>query len=411
MAKTVTFIRHAETNANRSRTWQGNLDSGLSDTGVAQLDRLAARFAGREPTVVVASDLARTMRTAGAVSDDVVPNPVWREFHVGGWEGHTSEQIIEKFPGQLEAFLAGEDIAPGGGELMSDFRARIVGAFDDLTSSMSDGDDAVVVTHGGVIWALVSHVLGLVGRSVRTMPPFNTSCTVVTVRDDGAPELTVFNDAEPLADVATHFGPAGPRVTIVRHGQTEGNVEGRWQGRSDSPLTDLGRRQAKAAGRYLPEIDALYTSPLGRTVETAEILADAAGVRPTPVDGFAEMRFGSWENLTTAEAARKDPELFARIYEHGLDLPRGGDGETFTATGKRFVSTLETVVDGSGADLAVVSHGAAIRAYMVEVMGLGFAERNRFPVPRNTSMSSVILTDSGTVLGSYNVAPHLEDLL
>ena len=410
MARTVTFIRHAETNSNRTRTWQGNLDSGLSDTGVAQLEMLGRRFRGQEPSVVVASDLSRTMRTASAISDDVVPDPSWREFHVGAWEGHTSEEIMVEFPGQMEAFLAGEDIAPGGGELMSDFGARIVAAFDALVASMGDDEEAVVVTHGGVIWALVSHVLGISGRSVRIMPPFNTSATIVTVPTDGAPQLTVFNDAGHLDHTATHFGPAGPRVTLFRHGQTEGNLLGRWQGRSDSPLTDLGRHQTKSATSYVPDVRALFTSPLGRTVQTARILGDALGVEPEENEGFAEMGFGAWENLTTAEAARRNPELYAQIFEHGIDLPRGGDGETFESTGSRFQEALDTILAGTTDNLGIVSHGAAIRAFIVNIMGMGFTQRERLPVPRNTSMSSVIYSDGGPVLGSYNVAPHLEEI-
>ncbi len=410
MAKTLTFIRHAETNSNRLRTWQGNYDSGLSDTGFAQLGRLAGRFRGRTPSTVIASDLSRTMRTAEAITSDVTPDPRWREFHVGAWEGHTSEEIMELFPGQMEAFLAGEDIAPGGGELMSDFRGRIAAAFESVVASMSDGDDVIVVTHGGVIWALVTYVLGLSKRAVRIMPPFNTSATVVTVSSNGDPQLTVFNDAGHLESVATHFGPAGPRVTILRHGQTEGNVGGLWQGRSDSPLTDLGRRQAKAVTSYVPDIHTLFTSPLGRTRQTAEIIGDALSVEPEPNEGFIEMSFGSWEDLTLAQAATRDPELYSRIYEQGHDLPRGGDGETFTSTGSRFAETLEGIVADTGKDLGVVSHGAAIRAFAVNVMGMGFADRNRFPVPRNTSMSAVVYSDGGPVLASYNVAPHLEDL-
>ncbi len=410
MAKTLTFIRHAETNSNRLRTWQGNYDSGLSDTGVAQLERLAGRFMGRAPSRVIASDLSRTMRTAEAITPNVTPDPAWREFHVGAWEGYTSEEIMVRFPGEMEAFFAGEDVAPGGGELMSKFRSRITAAFEILVASMEDDGEVIVVTHGGVIWALVAHVLGLAGRSVRIMPPFNTSATVVTVSDDGVPQLTVFNDAGHLDDVATHFGPAGPRVTIFRHGQTEGNVGGRWQGRSDSPLTDLGRRQTKAVTRYVPDMHALFTSPLGRTRQTAQIIGDALDVEPEPIEGFAEMSFGSWEDLTSAEAATRDPELYSAIFEHGRDLPRGGDGETFSATGDRFTKALGAVVADTGKDLGVVSHGAAIRAFTVNLMGLDFGERNRLPVPRNTSMSSVIYADGGPVLGSYNVAPHLEGI-
>ncbi|MFV2000018.1 MAG: histidine phosphatase family protein, partial [Acidimicrobiia bacterium] len=70
IAKTITLIRHAETNANNERRWQGSLDSGLSERGLDQVARLGVRFRSDRPSRVVASDLNRTMETAAAIADD-----------------------------------------------------------------------------------------------------------------------------------------------------------------------------------------------------------------------------------------------------------------------------------------------------------------------------------------------------
>ena len=67
MAKTITVIRHAETNANQERRWQGTSDSGISDVGNDQLDRLSARIRGRDPGLFVSSDLPRTLATAAVI--------------------------------------------------------------------------------------------------------------------------------------------------------------------------------------------------------------------------------------------------------------------------------------------------------------------------------------------------------
>jgi len=101
VAKTITLIRHAETNANNERRWQGSLDSGLSARGFDQVQRLGKRYSSGRPLRVVASDLARTMETASAISDDPTPDKSWREFRVGAWEGLTTQQIAEQFPGQF----------------------------------------------------------------------------------------------------------------------------------------------------------------------------------------------------------------------------------------------------------------------------------------------------------------------
>lgn len=409
MAKTVTFIRHAETNANSVGRWQGTQDSGISPHGEEQLLALANRQNGHRPDVLVASDLPRTMRTASVLGDPTA-NPAFREFGVGAWEGLTTAEITVQFPGQIEAFFEGENVAPGGGELMSDFGERVMSAFSDLAASLDDDQSATVVTHGGVIWAIMGHVIGRDDGPSRMIPSHNTASTVIRINDDGDMQVQVFNDASHLHSVPTQFGPQGTTVSLFRHGETEGNVNERWQGRTDSPLTEIGRRQVETASATAPEMQALFTSPLGRTAETAAIIGAAIGVAPTDEEGLVEMAFGSWENMTTTEAAIDDPELFDAIYLRGEDLPRGVGGESFTQAGERVYKTVESLATDSAHDhIGAVSHGAAIRAYVTNVVGLSFADRNRFPIPRNSSMSQIRQTPSGPVLAAYNVAPHLDN--
>lgn len=408
MPRYVTLIRHAETQANAALQWQGSMNAPLSERGLDQMDRLGKRVAQWKPSRVVASDLERTLITA-SVFDDVQPDPQWREFDVGAWEGMRSDQIRVEFPGQLEALMAGEDVVLGGAERLSDFNVRIVDAFDSLVASMDDGDEVVVVSHGGAIWALITHVLGQTGRSAALIPSHNTAVSRVRIDDEGEAQLSVFNDGSHLDVLPTQFGPQGSVVSLFRHGQTEGNVACRWQGRSDSPLTELGMWQVAEASQVSPSLDSLFTSPLGRTVATAEILGRPHGVTPLADAGLVEMSFGSWENMTTAEAAAADPALFDEIYGRGIDAKRGRDGESFGDAGVRMLEAVARIAESSAeSEIGVVSHGASIRAYVTELVGLGFAERNRFPIPRNSSMSRVVYDGDRAVLAGYNVAPHLD---
>ncbi len=408
LAKTVTLIRHAETRSNSEGRWQGHADSGISTRGGEQLVALAGRQNGKPPDLLISSDLPRTMLTA-SILGEARPDPAWREFHVGGWEGLTSAEIIEQYPGQMEAFTRGEDMAPGGGEQMSVFGERVVAAFDAVVSSLEGGENAVVVTHGGVIWAILANTFGTSLSPLKLIPSHNTASTVLRIGEDGEKHIEVFNDATHLSSVPTHFGLRGTTVSLFRHGQSEANVAGRWQGRTDSPLTEAGRAQVAAASAVAPPITELFTSPLGRTVESASILGDALGVSHTLDPGLVEMAFGKWENLTTAEAAAQDPELFKVIFEQGRDLPRGGEGESFTQAGERVYTTIEAIVKArEGGDIGAVSHGAAIQAYIANVLGLGFAEKARLPLPRNSSLSQIRYTPTGPLLAAYNVAPHLD---
>lgn len=98
------------------------------------------------------------------------------------------------------------------------------------------------------------------------------------------------------------------RALLVRHGQSEWNLVGRWQGQADPPLTDLGRRQALSAARSLGTVDAIWASDLQRAAETAAIIANELGVGPVVLDpDLREREAGEWQGLTRAEIDEQYP--------------------------------------------------------------------------------------------------------
>jgi broad specificity phosphatase PhoE len=98
------------------------------------------------------------------------------------------------------------------------------------------------------------------------------------------------------------------RVLLVRHGQSEWNADGRWQGQADPPLTDLGRHQALHASRNLGAVDAIVASDLQRASETALIISGELGVGPLVLEpGLRERDAGEWSGLTRAEIERDWP--------------------------------------------------------------------------------------------------------
>lgn len=92
------------------------------------------------------------------------------------------------------------------------------------------------------------------------------------------------------------------RILLIRHGQSEWNLLGRWQGQADPPLTDLGRTQAHSAARRLGTVDAIWSSDLQRAAETATIISGELGVGPVVLDDdLRERQAGEWEGLTRDE--------------------------------------------------------------------------------------------------------------
>ena len=102
---------------------------------------------------------------------------------------------------------------------------------------------------------------------------------------------------------------------LARHGESDWNAANRFQGHSDRPLTELGRRQAEALAGKLEShaaLTAIYSSPLARAYETASIVGARLGLQPTPVDDLREVDVGGWSGLSRSEVEARYPDAFRR---------------------------------------------------------------------------------------------------
>ena len=361
-------------------------------------------MAGRRPTLLISSDLGRTRATCAAIGEGE-PLAEWREYDLGAWDGMRSEEIRAQYP-ELESERFGSgDFQPAGGERFSDFMDRVRGAFDTLVARIDDGDEAVTVTHGGVIQTIVGSLVGAVDQSAMLVPS-NTSLT--TIRMDGD-RAQVFSYADDLHLNGDTSRPSGTRLRLIRHGETEANLERRWWGRGESPLSPNGRRQAAALAEAGMTLDAVVSSPSGRAHETASAVAARGDVPIQTVDGLAELHFGAWEGLTGAEAQAEDPGAFHRIFVEGRDEPRGRTGERFVDAGERFSKAAAAIAENESGTVGVFTHGGVTRAYVAGLLGIPFANRDVFPIPRNTAHCEIIYGADGPRMSSYNVATHLED--
>ncbi len=409
MPMEITLLRHGETEANLADVWQGHTDSPLSDRGRRQAEAVAKRLAGRAFDVVVSSDLGRAEATAASLGRSYQSDSAWRELDMGEWESLHRDEVFARFTDQLSELHSGKDIKWGGAESYGDFVRRVDAALDRLAGEMQPGRRALVVTHGGVLHAVVAGLMGFRDRR-RPWPVgrmHNGSLTTFHIGDDGRRRLAVFNDVSHLDGDVEGQPTEGPEVNLIRHGESVGNVEGRWQGSTNGALTRVGRRQARQLAEWQRDLTAVWSSPLERARGTAAAIAEGAGIPHFEQADFAEMDLGDWENLTTEEIKEGWPREWRRIYTEGADMPRGGSGETFAGVAERMERGLRAVADGSGL-VGVVSHAGAIRAFLSGILGLEFLERERLGYPLNTGSSRVMFAEWGPVLVDYNVAPHLD---
>jgi broad specificity phosphatase PhoE len=183
-------------------------------------------------------------------------------------------------------------------------------------------------------------------------------------------------------------------ILLARHGETDWNRENRFQGHADPPLNDTGRAQAAALAKALADesLDAVYSSPLRRAFETAEIAAAPHGLEPVPVDALREVDVGSWEGLTRAEIEQRYPEQFARWLDYGQGW---NDGETYEEMGLRVIAALFELADGhEGERILAVSHGGPVRAVYALADEITHAEaRRRGPVVANAFVAKFAVED------------------
>lgn len=205
-AQRVVLIRHAESQWNAARRWQGQGGPGLSDLGHRQAAATARFLAEHQPDVqrIVSSDLPRVVETAAPAAELLGIEPVLderlREIDVGWWSGLTTPEVFDRDPDGLEAMRAGHDPARGGAETMADVRSRVVAALAELADAC-DGGTLLVFSHGGPVRSVVGDVLGLsVAQQVTLAGPGNASRTVLTNGGVGR-QLRSYNETAHLADV------------------------------------------------------------------------------------------------------------------------------------------------------------------------------------------------------------------
>jgi broad specificity phosphatase PhoE len=200
-------------------------------------------------------------------------------------------------------------------------------------------------------------------------------------------------------------------ILFIRHGETHSNADGRWQGWSDSPLTDAGRLQIAAVARRLTGerggVAALYSSPLRRAFETAQAIGAALGLSPQILDLLKEVHFGELEGVAFHEVERQYPDLFTQWRDRtDMDF-RWPGGERRADFFHRASEACQLILERHPRDkVVVVSHGGTIRACLAQLLPQDMGTWWSYAVD-NTSITHVRTTENGVDLLVLNDICHL----
>jgi phosphoserine phosphatase len=443
----VIFVRHGESTFNVESRVQGHGDlSTLTDKGMAMARQVGQALQGIPLTAIYTSPLKRASQTASTIievlhqtpTEMAIPQPQVAEdlieIDVPLWEGWLFSEVKERDPIGYQHWKTRPELLcmplPNADGTTTPFYP-VVDLYTQarrfwqwLFSQHSDGT-ILLVGHSGINRALLGTALGLGPASYLALQQSNCGISVLNFPDgpEGTAQLESLNQTGHLGQPLPRAKGDGPslRLLLVRHGETDWNRQGRFQGQIDVPLNDNGRQQANQAAEFLKAIpfDFAVSSPMLRPRETAElILQHHEQVSLQFMDGLREISHGDWEGKLEPEVAVDFPGELDQ-WRHHPELVQMPNGENLNDVWQRGIAAWQQIVamakadpqqpDGRPKTGLVVAHDAINKVILCHVVGLGAAQFWNFK-QGNGAVSVIdysLETDSPALLQASNLTNHL----
>lgn len=390
----VIIVRHGQSSYNTERRIQGRSDaSTLTEKGREDALKVGAVLGHLNFAAIYTSPLQRAKRTAEVirncltVSSDLQASDKLLEIDLPLWEGLLLQDVRNKFPEDYQRWQQSPHqlmmLVPQQSGTKEHFpvltlyeQAR---QFWRETLPRHQGETILIVGHNGINRALISTALGISPSRYHSIQQSNCGVSVLNFAGElGQPvQLESMNQTAHLGEILPSLRPnhQGPRLLLVRHGETDWNRASRFQGGIDVPLNDNGRQQALSAGELLKDValDFAVSSPMLRPKETAEIILKYhPAVKLELQDGLREISHGLWEGKLETEIEQTYPgELHRwRTVPGEVQMP---EGENLQQVWERSVaawqSILASVANQSKTGL-VVAHDATNKALLCQILSL-----------------------------------------
>jgi len=196
---------------------------------------------------------------------------------------------------------------------------------------------------------------------------------------------------------------------LIRHGQTEWNLETRMQGHKDSPLTRVGITQAKGLHNRLmtEKIDLIYSSESKRAYDTARLIKGHQNIPIYRKKGLKEINMGEWEGMKQSDIINKYPQIWNNFWNNPIKYTPVGKGESYNEFKNRIITEIENIINlNQGKNIAIITHRIALKVIMLHFNNQDIINIGNIPDIQPASLSQICINDGVHKILLYGDTSH-----
>ncbi|MGV2826475.1 histidine phosphatase family protein [Myxosarcina sp. GI1(2024)] len=433
MATRVIIVRHGQSTYNAKQLIQGRCDeSVLTERGIVDAQTVGKTLQDIPIDAIYCSPLQRAKQTAEIIHSSLnnlstlQPVDKLMEVDLPLWEKLSKQLVNEKFADDYRQWKQQPHqfkmILEGGKE-----HYPVISLYQQAQQFWQEiipqhrGQTILIVAHNGINRCLIMTAIGMSSDRYHSIQQSNCCINVLNFTGDYNNDPVQLESLNQTAHLGVSIPPTrpnhlGPRLLLVRHGETQWNKESRFQGIRDIPLNENGREQGRKAAQFLKNLslDFAVTSPLLRPKETAEIILEHhPEIELETTDELIEICHGLWEGKLETEIEANFPGLLGQ-WKQAPETVQMPEGENLQQVWDRAIAAWDKIVakfSNSGRPLTgiVVAHDAINKTVVCYLLGL--EPKNFWNIKQGNGSVSVIDYPQGAsgppVLQAINITTHL----
>ena len=432
MSMRLFLVRHGLSSFNKKGLIQGRIDeSYLTDEGYKQANLTGNILNEIEFDQIYSSPLKRAADTAKEIEKCFKENfeinfdKNLLEVDLHNWSGLTSEDIKKKYkdsysiwkndPEKLElknkdniSYKPIQELFEQAKEFFHDLREA---------NKIKKNQNILIIAHNAILRCLILYLLNKPRKGFRKIRLDNASISIINI----SASQNSFNSQIECLNQTSHLNQKIPkkigdsRVILIRHGETNWNKEGRFQGQIDIPLNEKGKEQASKASKYLEDIEftKAISSSMKRPYETAKIiLSNSNNIKIKKIDSLVEISHGLWEGKLEEEIKQTWPEMLRDWHEkpESVTMP---EGESIKQVSDRAISAWDLICNSQQKNdtTLLVAHDAVNKTLICHILGLSYSDIWMIKQGNGGITVIDIFKNKNYVLSSVNITNHLGQII